>query len=275
MNFGFVLPGGTAQQQLELAVLAEEHGWDGVFVWEAAYGVDPWTLMAAMAQRTSRVKLGTMLTPLPWRRPWKLASQIVTLDQVSEGRAIVSIGLGAVATELGQTGEVEDRKARAEMMDEGIDIMRGLWQGNLAFEGKHYSVDLTARDELLAVARPVQERIPIWTVAVWPRMKSMRRLLRCDGIIPALDGRPFEQPSPGEIKEILAWLRDNGAREGFDFIVEGETQADDLAVARDRIGPLAEAGATWWMETRWELPHHTPERLEDVRQRLKAGPPKL
>src|SRR6201997_4474758 len=115
MRAGVVLPGGTANQQLEQAVAAEQAGWDGVFVWEAGYGVDAWTLLAAMAQRTTRVRLGTMLTPLPWRRPWKLASQAVTLDQLSNGRAILAVGLGAVDTELGNTGEVTDRRLRAEM----------------------------------------------------------------------------------------------------------------------------------------------------------------
>src|SRR5215213_2541990 len=105
VRYGFVLPGGTTTEQLEQAVLAETAGWDGVFVWEAAYGVDAWTLLAAMAQRTTRVRLGTMLTPLPWRRPWKVASQAVTLDQVSGGRTILAVGLGAVDAVLGRTGE--------------------------------------------------------------------------------------------------------------------------------------------------------------------------
>src|SRR3954451_19040740 len=104
MQYGFVLPGGTATEQLTLAVVADRAGWDGVFVWEAAYGVDAWTLLAAMAQRTERVRLGAMLTPLPWRRPWKVASQAVTLDEVSGGRAILAVGLGAADTALGQTG---------------------------------------------------------------------------------------------------------------------------------------------------------------------------
>jgi alkanesulfonate monooxygenase SsuD/methylene tetrahydromethanopterin reductase-like flavin-dependent oxidoreductase (luciferase family) len=90
MRYGLVLPGGTATEQLEQAVLAERAGWDGVFVWEAAYGVDAWTLLGAMAQRTERLRLGTMLTPLPWRRPWKVASQAATLDQLSGGRAILA-----------------------------------------------------------------------------------------------------------------------------------------------------------------------------------------
>jgi alkanesulfonate monooxygenase SsuD/methylene tetrahydromethanopterin reductase-like flavin-dependent oxidoreductase (luciferase family) len=74
-------------------VLAEQAGWDGVFVWEAAYGPDAWSMLAAMAARTSVVRLGTMLTPLPWRRPWKVASQVATLDQLSGGRAVKALRL--------------------------------------------------------------------------------------------------------------------------------------------------------------------------------------
>src|SRR5580698_9062950 len=124
---GVVLPGGSATGQLEQAVLAERSGWDGVFVWEAAYGVDAWALLAAIASRTTRVRLGTLLTPLPWRRPWKVASQVVTLDQLSGGRAILTVGVGAVETDLPLTGEVTDLRGRAELLDEGIDLIRLLW----------------------------------------------------------------------------------------------------------------------------------------------------
>src|SRR3954464_2027203 len=129
MRYGVILPGGTAVEQLEQAVLAEQSGWDGVFVWEAAYGVDPWGLLSAIAARTSRVRLGTMLTPLPWRRPWKVASQVATLDQLSGGRAVLGIGVGAVTTDLPATGAITDLPARAALMDEGIDLIRTLWAG--------------------------------------------------------------------------------------------------------------------------------------------------
>ena len=142
MKYGIVLPGGNATQQLELAILADQHGWDGLFVWEAAYGVDAWTLLAAISARTERVKLGTMLTPLPWRRPWKVASQVVTLDQLSNGRAILAVGLGAIDNFLGNTGEVLDRKTRAAMMDEGIELIKGLWKGERVYSGQHYQMDL-------------------------------------------------------------------------------------------------------------------------------------
>src|SRR5438093_12220619 len=121
MRAGFILPGGPASEQLEQAVLAEQAGWDGVFVWEAAYGVDAWTLLGAMAARTERVKLGTLLTPLPWRRPWKVASQAATLDQLSSGRTILAVGLGSLLGDLPRTAEVLDLRERADLLDEGID----------------------------------------------------------------------------------------------------------------------------------------------------------
>lgn len=279
MKFGFVLPGGTATEQLELAVVADQAGWDGVFVWEGTYAVDAWTLLAAMAQRTTRVKLGTMLTPLPFRRPWKLASQVVTLDQLSGGRAILAIGLGAGVDALGEMGEETDRRIRAEMMDEGIDLIAGLWQGQMEFKGKHYRVDLSAREDFFRVAQPVQKpRIPIWVVGAWPRPKSMRRVLRCDGILPAYIGtrEDYRPANPDDIRAMLGWLREHGgAKPGFDVITEGETPADDPAQATETVRPWAEAGCTWWIETRWELPHEAKERQEQVRQRLLAGPPRL
>jgi len=277
MKFGFVLPGGTATQQVELAELADAHGWDGVFVWEAAYGIDAWTLLAAMAARTERVKLGTMLTPLPWRRPWKVASQVVTLDQLSDGRAILAVGLGAVDNFLGNTGEELDRKTRAAMMDEGIDLIKGLWRGELSYSGEHYQMDISGRTDLGQAAQPVRENIPIWVVAAWPSEKSMTRVLRCDGLLPNLvGGGPESVIEPDAIREMLAWLHERGgASEGFDLIVEGETEPGDADQTSEKIGPLAEAGATWWLETRWGLFKDAADRTKAIRDRIQAGPPRI
>ena len=274
MRYGFVLPGGTAKQQLEFAVLADQSGWDAVFVWEAAYGVDAWTLLAAMAQKTTHVRLGTMLTPLPWRRPWKLASQAVTLDELSDGRAIVAVGLGAVDEVLGTTGETTDRRERAELLDEGIDVMAGLWAGEYRFEGKHYDVDLRARASMFEMPRPLQQpRVPIWCVGAWPHQKSMRRILRCDGLLPYAPGQDL---TPDLVTEMIRWLDDNGGRRpNFDVIQEGETPADDPAAAREMVAPWKAAGATWWLEARWQLPDDVADPLSVVRDRIAAGPPRL
>ncbi|MEV8508173.1 LLM class flavin-dependent oxidoreductase [Actinoplanes sp. NPDC051475] len=267
MRYGVILPGGTAPEQLDQAVLAERSGWDGVFVWEAASGVDAWGLLAAVAARTTRIRLGTMLTPLPWRRPWKVASQVATVDQLSGGRAVLGIGVGALTTDLPETGEVTDLRQRAAMMDDAIDLMRTVWAGGTSHHGPHYDYRVD-RDDLAEVGRPVQERIPIWVVAVWPRPKSLRRVLKCDGVIPGHGG------GPEEMRAMRAWLTERGAPSGLDILAEGETPAGDPAAAWEHVEPWAEAGCTWWMETRWEMPHHTPERMREIRHRIEAGPPR-
>ncbi|WP_212999416.1 LLM class flavin-dependent oxidoreductase [Winogradskya consettensis] len=266
MRHGVILPGGTGPEQLDQAILAEQAGWDGVFVWEAASGVDAWSLLAAMAVRTSRIRLGTILTPLPWRRPWKVASQVVTVDQLSGGRAILGVGVGAVTTDLPLTSEVTDLRERAAMLDDGIDLIRTLWAGGTSHHGPHYDYEVE-RDDLAEVGRPVQERVPIWVVAAWPRPKSLRRALRCDGVIP----QGLE--TPDDVRAMRAWFADRGAPPGLEILTEGETPADDPIAAREQVTPWAEAGCTWWMETRWEMPHHGPERMRQIRERIAAGPP--
>ena len=271
IRYGVVLPGGTAVEQLDLAMLAEQAGWDGVFAWEAAYGVDAWSLLAAIAGRTARVRLGTMLTPLPWRRPWKVASQVATLDQLSGGRAILAVGVGAVDTELPDTAETTDLRVRAEQLDEGIDLIRALWDGHTSYHGQHYRY-LTGRMDLTMAARPVQERIPMWVVGVWPKPRSLRRALRCDGIIPQyqLEGREAES---GDARAVRAWLIDHGAGPGMDIVADGETPADAPEMAAAQVAGWAQAGCTWWLETRWGVPETLPVRMAQMRERLAAGPP--
>jgi alkanesulfonate monooxygenase SsuD/methylene tetrahydromethanopterin reductase-like flavin-dependent oxidoreductase (luciferase family) len=271
IRYGVVLPGGTAVEQLDLAMLAEQAGWDGVFAWEAAYGVDAWSLLTAIAGRTERVRLGTMLTPLPWRRPWKVASQVATLDQLSGGRAILAVGVGAVDTELPDTAETTDLRVRAEQLDEGIDLIRALWDGHTSYHGQHYRY-LTGRMDLTMAARPVQERIPMWVVGVWPKPRSLRRALRCDGIIPQyqLEGREAES---GDARAVRAWLIDHGAGPGMDIVADGETPADAPEMAAAQVAGWAQAGCTWWLETRWGVPETLPVRMAQMRERLAAGPP--
>jgi hypothetical protein len=271
MRAGFILPGGSAPEQLALAILAEDNGWDGVFAWEGAYGVDAWALLSAIAARTRSVRLGTMLTPLPWRRPWKVASQVATLDQLSNGRAIVTVGVGAFTDDLPRAGEIEGLRERADLLDDGIDLMRALWNGEDHYRGSIHDLEFDRPDQL-EVARPVQERIPIWVVGVWPRMKSMRRVLRCDGVVPQfVDGG--HRGSPDQIRSMRKWLADQGAPADLDIIAEGQTPADQPGRAADEVMPWADAGCTWWLESNWEMPHHSSERMHEVRARLEAGPP--
>jgi alkanesulfonate monooxygenase SsuD/methylene tetrahydromethanopterin reductase-like flavin-dependent oxidoreductase (luciferase family) len=268
MKHGFILPGGTASQQLELAVLAEASGWDGVFVWEGAYGVDAWSLLSAMAVQTERVHLGTMLTPLPWRRPWKLASQAATVEQLAPGRTVLTVGLGAVTDDLPRTGEEEDLRERAVLLDDGIDLMRALWSGATTYEGTRWRYSV-AQDDQLRVSRPARGTIPIWVVAAWPRPKSMRRALRCEGVVPQYDDH---DGSPADARELRQWLVGNGASDDVDLVAEGQTTPGPEAA--EEVAQWADAGCTWWLESNWEMPHHGDARMRAVAARLTAGPPR-
>jgi hypothetical protein len=100
----------------------------------------------------------------------------------------------------------------------------------------------------------------------------MRRVLRCDGLIPQFQLAERE-PTPDDAREARDWLIDHGASAGLDLISEGETPADDPAAAAAAVTRWAEAGCTWWLETRWQMPHESAERMRQVNERLSAGPP--
>ncbi len=142
MKYGFVLPYGDARTAAEYAFQAEQAGWDGFFVWEPVWGIDAWVSLAAAAMRTTHIRLGTLLSPIARMRPWKLASETATLDNLSGGRVILSVGLGAVDTGFREFGEVTDRKQRVELMEEGLEIVCGLWAGQpFNYAGKHYTIE--------------------------------------------------------------------------------------------------------------------------------------
>lgn len=274
MKYGFVLPMGDARAAADLARAAEQAGWDGFFVYEPVWGIDAWVTLTAAAMQTSRIRLGTDLTPISRMRPWKLASETATLDRLSNGRVILSIGMGAIDTGFEAFGEITDLKTRAELVDEGLDILTGLWHGQpFHYAGKHYQIKET---NFYPPPPPVQEpRIPIWVVGAWPRMKSMRRVLRYDGLIPNVigeDGRPREI-SFDDIRAMKTYVdAHRTASTPFDIIMEGETPGDQPQQALDIVSAWAQAGATWWIESRWSEPR-TAEGFKAIQRRVEQGPP--
>ena len=178
MNFGIDVPNHSAYSDprllVELACEAEAAGWDGFFIWDHLVRwndrripvVDPWITLAAIAVKTERICLGPMVTPLARRRPWKLARETVTLDHLSGGRLILGIGLGSRSTaEFKAFGDEGDPKARAAMLDEGLEVLAGLWSGHaFSYSGKYYQIE-----ETQFRPPPVQSpRIPIWVAGTWP-----------------------------------------------------------------------------------------------------------
>jgi len=276
MKYGFVFPGGDARTCANLARDAEAWGWDGFFVWEPVWGVDAWVSLTAAAMQTERIHLGTMLTPLSRMRPWKLASETATLDRLSNGRVILSVGLGAVDTGFEAFGEVTDRKTRAELLDEGLDILTGLWRGQpFSYNGRHYQIKETS---FYPPPPPVQQpRIPIWVVGAWPRMKSMGRALRYDGLLPNVlgDDGQIRETTPDDIRDIISFMEANRSQSTwFDIVVEGTTPGEDRAKAASIVREWAKAGATWWIEAMWQTLDQT-DGSEAVRKRVRQGPPRL
>jgi alkanesulfonate monooxygenase SsuD/methylene tetrahydromethanopterin reductase-like flavin-dependent oxidoreductase (luciferase family) len=282
MHYGFVIPNGDVKVVVELAVEAEAAGWDGVFIpdciaidtedYPQMPAYDPWVALGAIAARTRRIRMGTMLTPVSRRRPWKLARETATLDYLSNGRLVVPVGLGALDDAgFGKVGEATDRKTRAELLDEGLDILAGLWTGQpFSYSGKHYQIQ-----EMTFLPPPVQTpRIPIWVVGAWPRSKSMQRALRWDGLLPNKinDDDSRGDVTPEDIRAMRDYISEHRTQTTpFDIIMEGRTPGDYPAQASATVRAFVEAGITWWNEAMWEAPNSP----EDVCARIRQGPPRI
>jgi alkanesulfonate monooxygenase SsuD/methylene tetrahydromethanopterin reductase-like flavin-dependent oxidoreductase (luciferase family) len=260
---------------IELGVQAELAGFDGFFLWDhivfsnSGDGppiVDPWLILAVVAARTSRIRIGTMITPVPRRRPWQLARVTTTLDRLSGGRVILGVGIGSPAYgDFGIFHEPSGERERAELLDEGLEVLAGLWSGErFAYAGKHLTVD-PVRFTPVPVQQP---RIPVWVGGVLPASRPIARAARWDGMVPIRFGDgALIRPSAADIGATtgrIAALRGTGG--DFDMVVWAEVAkvpGDVLVLAP----PYVQAGATWWIETA------KPESgwWQDVQRRVAAG----
>ena len=273
MRFGFIGSYGSPAQLLEMAVAAEDAGWDGFFTWDAIsmgtmHTWDPWALLAAAATRTERIRLGALVFAPARRRPWKLAREALTVDHLSNGRLVLPVGLGVVDDGgfSRVSGEVTSPRERAERLDEVLEICDLAWRGEpFSFSGKHYTVD-----DLTIAPAPIQRpRIPVWPIGGWRSERSMARAARWDGVV--LQRTGSEEPlAPAEVADAVAWIRDHRATglAGYDVVVQ-ETLADDPGRARETVAAAREAGATWIIDSRWDT-GYTPERLLEI---ARQGPP--
>ena len=264
MRFGICLANlGTFSDPgvpVRIGQAADASGWDGVFIWDHlafAWGrpaADPWTVLAAIATSTERVRLGTAVTPVARRRPHVLAHQVATLDNLSGGRVTFGAGLGGSTSEFGKFGEPTDAKVRAAMLDEGLELLRQLWSGGeVTHRGEHYTVESVT----LAPA-PVQARLPIWIGGNRPA--SLRRAARWDGWLADSADPTGMTLAPDDIARSIAAIGRSG---DYDVAVLGE---------RDRMDPVAyaQAGATWWLENL----HDKRGSIDEVLALVQQGPPR-
>jgi alkanesulfonate monooxygenase SsuD/methylene tetrahydromethanopterin reductase-like flavin-dependent oxidoreductase (luciferase family) len=289
MRFGITLPAfadfSDPRALAELAHQAESAGWDGFFIWDHIFFdptfhpvADTWVALAAVALNTQRLRIGTMITPIARRRPWKLARETVSVDKLSNGRLTLGVGLGdPVQWDFGFFDEVTDPKTRAGRLDEGLDILTGLWSGQpFSYQGEQYTVK-----EVTFRPTPVQSpRIPIWVGGWWPNKPPLRRAAGWDGVCPAKWGGTI---TPDEWRELLAYIqRYRTATTSFDAVHSGATPGEDPVQSAEMVEPYAEAGVTWWVEPvdpwrfgwSWEEPWD-PKATEQMRERILQGPPRL
>jgi alkanesulfonate monooxygenase SsuD/methylene tetrahydromethanopterin reductase-like flavin-dependent oxidoreductase (luciferase family) len=274
MKHGLFLPAfdglADAAKMADLAVLAEEEGWDGFFVWDhIRYPatvrdiLDPYVCLALMAAQTSRIILGPMVTPLIRRRPQVLARQAVTLDRLSRGRLVMGFGIGDdyPGGELACFGELTDAIERGRALNEGLSIFQGLVSGEeVNITGEFFKAHEVAFHPTAFRA----EGIPVWTAGRWPNPAPIRRAARYQGMI------VIQMTEPEQVDDLKAQLVGAGADlEHFDIALWG--QRDEKMVYREdeRYAQWAQAGVTWF------LTGPGPFNLvyDEVREYVAAGPP--
>lgn len=264
------------------AVSAEAAGWDGFFLWDHLFAfapgqvdvVDPWIALTAAACATTTIRLGTLVTPLPRRRPLVMARQSVTLDRLSGGRLVLGVGTGAGPFEWEYSGEEGDPRARGAMLDEHLELLDRLWTGGpVHHRGRYYRL---AGPQWSGICYPPplqRPRIPVWVGGTWPGTHPFARAARWDGVAPMrADGR-WEVADTAAVVEHIAPLRTS--ERPFDVAIPGESDAGDDA-RHDRYDDHEQAGATWWVEAVHPWRHGFVEGgrwpLAAMHDRIAAGP---
>lgn len=254
---------------VELAQAAEAAGWEAVLVWDHlafAWGVpsaDAWVSLAAVAQATQRIRLGTAVTPLPRRRPVVVANAVATLDRLSGGRAVLGVGAGGVASEFTAFGESAAVPVRAAMVDEALEVITALWTGRqVSHTGRHYRVDGVTLAPL-PLQRP---RVPVWVGG--HSRAALRRAAHWDGwVLGGDDERGAMAVTPERLSADVGYLRRH---------CRGDAPPE-VAMTGVSVGPddpvfarYEAAGVTWWLEHLHGGRGPQPALLS----RVEAGPPR-
>ncbi len=165
-------------------------------------------------------------------------------------------------------GEDSDNKVRAAKLDEGLEILTGLWSGKpFEHHGQAYQVEkITFQPPCLQ-----QPRIPIWVGGWWPTKAPFRRAARWDGVIP-LKQSGDNLLTPQDVIDLLDFIRpQRTSTDPFDVAIINWTDPSDPGAAAAKVAAYAEAGTTWWLESLYMQQNS----LEGLRKRIRVGPPKV
>lgn len=254
----------------------EASGWDGLFIWDhlqlypkyfrGMNFIDPYVAMTLIAYESSKLILGPYITPLSRRRPWQVYRQLVSIDHISKGRAMLGVGLGTPAEfDFAAFGDADVNKIRAELLDEGLEIIHLLSSGEeISYQGKHYQLS-----KVQLLPKPYNGFIPIYIAGQWPNKPPFRRGARYNGILPISNNWP-ETLSPDEIATISEYITQfRDSTQPFEVFAGGTSVGKSRDERRELIEAYAKAGATWWCEDMDTWGFEFAELLDRVRE----GPP--
>lgn len=251
MNFvANIDPQADARQAVEQAKLVDSLGYDGILMQDHAYlgrFSETTTLLTAIGAITENVTVGANVLTAPFRLPAILAKEIATLDAITDGRAVLGLGVGANADGIAAMGgrTFADKSEMYRSYRDALHIIRGLWESN----GEPFSYEGDVQSVSNVEFGPVPtRRIPILTGAMGPQSLKLTAKL-ADGISVSSSYVPYEK---------LPWFReqlDSGAKEYqrdpaelfINFNVMGYIH-DGGSSARPRNEGVFWGDAGWWTE---------------------------
>jgi F420-dependent oxidoreductase-like protein len=276
--------GCSYADQLAIARHAEAAGFEALFRsdhYDSFPGevgrptTDAWTVLAGLARETARIQLGVLVSPVTFRHPGTLAKIVATVDEMSGGRVVVGLGTGWNEPEHAHLGlPFPPIEVRAEMLEEQLAILRGLWQepDGWSFSGRHYTVPGS-----LFRPRPVQRPAPRIIVGGEGSPRSMRIAVR------HADEFNVTSSSPERVAERFAKLDETARAAGRDPSTLTHSAMVGVLVGRDqaevdrRCGAILEAfgvgdaGMEWFEERRPRWVFGTPDEARAMVARFAAA----
>ena len=228
----------------DVAVAAEEAGFYGFLSWDhymlpdSSETLDAWSILSYLAGQTSRIKLGTVVTPLPFRPPSQLAKIVSSVDLLSGGRTILGVGAGWHRPEFDGFSEWLPTGKRVAQTSEALELITTLWGGTSDFSGRYFS---SKGAEILP--SPVQKpHPPMWFGVKGPKMMKLAALYG-DGWIPT-NITPSDYASG--LQKLHEIRTDNGIKEDIKGALQNFEVFTDASLCLETICEYRDAGCEYY-----------------------------
>ena len=263
MRLGVVLPGHepyhTAEYLRSVAEAADRETIDIILIWDhynlpwSNSTVDAWVALSYMASLTSRVRLGTCVTPIPFRHPAQLAKVVASLDNLSGGRVVLGVGAGWHRPEFEGYSRWSGDSERVSMTLEAVDLMTKLWaKGRLTFNGRYYQTRDTVLEPL-----PIQKPYPqMWWGTTGRRMMNAAARYGTGWIPTTITPASYKSLR----KHLEGLLAKHGRREFIYAYADFETKSNEKEL-RKTIERFMESGCQLYAMTWRFKSHENKERM--------------